>query len=166
MAMNQMSTIECDRSPNLGPTVFVSVEVNGVNTSALVDTGSPATIISLEYILQILADQREQHVPLGQWKKQVLQRFSAPDAALRSYGGHRVDIVSQIPVQLRLGTECMDAVVLVQKRAPHKLLLGTDTQPALGIALYSSPRAQPVYAKTEESASTKRRRATRRKLQG
>ena len=46
----------------------------------------------------------------------------------------RVDIVSQIPVQLRLGTECMDAVVLVQKSAPHKLHLG-DTQPALGIAL-------------------------------
>ena len=89
MAMNQMSKIECDRSPHLGPTVFVSMEVNGVNTNALVDTGSPATIISLEYILQILADQREQHVPFGQWKKQVLQRFSAPDVALRSYGGHR-----------------------------------------------------------------------------
>ena len=164
MAMNQMSTIECDRSPNLGPTVFVSVEVNGVNTNALVDTGSPATIISLEYILQILADQREQHVPLGQWKKQVLQRFSAPDAALRSYGGHRVDIVSQIPVQLRLGTECMDAVVLVQKGPTQAT--PRNGHPAGPGYCSSSPRAQPVYAQTEESASTKRLRAARRKLQG
>jgi hypothetical protein len=33
----------------LGPTVFVPVAVNGVTTKALIDTGSPATIISLDF---------------------------------------------------------------------------------------------------------------------
>ena len=35
----------------LGPILTASVEVNGVSTDALVDTGSPATIISLEFAI-------------------------------------------------------------------------------------------------------------------
>ena len=42
----------------LGPTAFASVSVNGVATKALVDTGSPATIISLKFILKVLAGQK------------------------------------------------------------------------------------------------------------
>ena len=43
----------------LGPTIFTSVKVNGVPTKALVDTGSPATIISLKFVLMVLAGERD-----------------------------------------------------------------------------------------------------------
>ena len=47
-----MVTVES--GPRLGPTVYVPVAVNGVSTDALVDTGSPATIVSLEFALKVL----------------------------------------------------------------------------------------------------------------
>ena len=82
----------------LGPTVFVDMEVNDVKIAALVDTGSTATIISLPFVLQILADQRDRSLTPAQWREETLKRFSPPEVALKSYGGHRVDIVSQIPL--------------------------------------------------------------------
>lgn len=44
--------------PWLGPTGFASMAVNGVPTEALVDTGSPATIVSLQFVLQVLQQNR------------------------------------------------------------------------------------------------------------
>ena len=134
-ALKRISSIEGDDQSHLGPTVFVDVEVNGVKTTALVDTGSPATIISLDFVMQIVASQRHPSIPIEKWRKQTLERFLAPDVALKSYGGHRVDIVSQTSLQLTLGEKQIDTIVLVQKGAPNNLLLGTDTQPRLGIAL-------------------------------
>ena len=134
-ALKRVSTMEGDNQPHLGPTVFVDVEVNGAKTTALVDTGSPATIISLDYVMEIMASQRDHTLPVEQWRKQTLGRFSAPAVTLKSYGGHHVDIVSQTQLQLALGERKTDSTVLVQKGAPNKLLLGTDVQPKLGIAL-------------------------------
>jgi len=86
--------------PQVGPTVFVDVvEVNGVETPALVDT---ATIVSLDFVLQILADQRDRHLTPIQWKEKTLQMFSEPEVSLKSCGNHSVDILSQIPLQLKL----------------------------------------------------------------
>lgn len=96
--LNTVST-----KPRLAPTVFVDVSVNDVRTPALVDTGSPATIISLDFVLKILADQRNRSLTPAQWKQETLKKFSAPEVTLKSYGGHCVDIVSQIPLQLQLG---------------------------------------------------------------
>ena len=128
-----VSATDDSERPRLGPTVFVDVEVNEVKTIALVDTS--ATIISLDFVLQVLADQRDQRLTPVQWKEKTLQRFSSPEVSLTSYGGHGVDIVAQIPLRLKLSNKCTDAVVLVQKGAPNQLLLGTDVQPRLGIAL-------------------------------
>ena len=46
-----------------------------------------------------------------------------------------MDILSQIPLQLKLKGKCVDAVVPVQKGAPNQLLLRTDVQSRLGMAL-------------------------------
>ena len=70
-ALKRISSIEGDDQSHLGPTVFVDVEVNGVKTTALVDTGSPATIISPDYVMQILASQRHPSIPIERWQKQT-----------------------------------------------------------------------------------------------
>jgi len=44
--------------PVLGPTLFVKVLLEGKPVKALVDTGSPITIVSIKYLLVILAKLR------------------------------------------------------------------------------------------------------------
>ena len=53
--------------PRLGPTVFAPISVNGVSTEALVDTGSPAAIVSLEFVLSVLRKNRPKNQTNDQW---------------------------------------------------------------------------------------------------
>ena len=135
-----MSTVdaeeECEASGSrLGPAVFATVGVNGVETKALVDTGSPATIVSLDFVMTVLAKQRKREVTPAEWREETMKKFSVPDVTLKGYRGQRVDIISQVPLSLSRNDCTVDAVVLVQKKPPHKLLLGTDLQSKLGFAL-------------------------------
>ena len=91
--------------PRLGPTVFAPVKVNGVTTDALVDTGSPATIISLEFILKVLVKLRPPEQTDEQWWEATWKKFQEPDVALSSYGGHRLDFIAQILLSLSQGDQ-------------------------------------------------------------
>ena len=116
----------------LGPTVFAPVTVNGVATEALVDTGSPATIISLGFVLKVLVSKQLSEQTADQWRVATHQKFTSPEVSLQNYGGH---IIAQIKVSLSQGNRHVNTVVLVQKDAPNNLLLGTDVQPHLRFAL-------------------------------
>ena len=72
----------------LGPTLFASVTVNGVPTEALVDTGSPATIISLEFVLKVLANGRTPNQTVQEWKETTHKKFVSLKVLLRNYRGH------------------------------------------------------------------------------
>ena len=124
-----------DKTSKLGPSVFVKLGVNGVLTDALIDTGSPATIVSLQFILGILANSKDDSQTVQEWKKETLERFAAPAVTLTGCGGNRLNIIAQIPVVLSQGERNTEAVVLVQKGAPHNVLLGTDLQAELGFSL-------------------------------
>lgn len=43
---------------HLGPSVLAEVSVNGVPTQALVDTGSPANVTSLDFLLGFLVKEK------------------------------------------------------------------------------------------------------------
>ena len=47
-----------DVSGKLGPVLTLTVEVQGEPVEALIDTGSPVTIVSLKWLLQLLVKQR------------------------------------------------------------------------------------------------------------
>ena len=47
-----------DVSGKLGPVLTLIVEVQGEPVEALIDIGSPVTIVSLEWLLQLLVKQR------------------------------------------------------------------------------------------------------------
>ena len=55
-----------------------AVSVDGVATKALVDTGSPATIVSLKFILKVLAGQK---IPNQTVQENVRRKFLTPDIA-------------------------------------------------------------------------------------
>ena len=122
-------------SVKLGPAVYAEIEFEGYHVRALVDTGSPATIVSLECRLSALAEGRPRDQTPLEWESAVKQRLEPPEITLRSYGGGKLDIIAQLSVTVRSGMHCKEAVVLVQKEAPVDLLLGTDLQPHLGFQL-------------------------------
>ena len=116
-----MRGVTCDEpgseTVQLGPTVYADLELEGCRVKALVDTGSPATIVSLDFLLNSLAKGRaREQTPTG-WKLEVKHRIKPPEVMLRSYGGGGLDIVGQILVTLRCGLYSRTAVVLVQKQA-------------------------------------------------
>lgn len=88
----------------LGPTVLTQVEVNGTPTDALVDTGSPMTIASLEFVMQVLGKERPQYHTSEEWETNVMKKFSHPEITLTNYGGHRLDIMAKIQLGLKQAT--------------------------------------------------------------
>jgi len=122
----------------LGPTVFTEIMVDSIPAKALVDTGSPATIISLNFVLDVFAQQRDKTQSPEQWMQHTWKKFSTPEVSLKNYGGDPLNIVSQTQLTLSRSSHSTVATVLVQKGAPHDLLLGTDVQHKLGFALVAA----------------------------
>ena len=50
------------------PILMALVNVNRFKTEALIDTGSPTTIISLKLAMEILKQDREDYTSLFEWK--------------------------------------------------------------------------------------------------
>ena len=121
--------------PKLGPTILAEVAVNRVPVQALINTGSPATIISLDFAMSVFAQGRKEGQTPSQWREKTLKKFSPPEVALNSYGGQQLSVIAKVSLCLSQGESCKDAAVLVQKGAPNNLLLGTDVQPHLGFAM-------------------------------
>ena len=51
--MHTVAAVGKEPKHQLGPVIFTTIEVNGVPAKTLIDTGSPATIISLEFVLNV-----------------------------------------------------------------------------------------------------------------
>ena len=134
-----LNTMTAESGGNkLGPSITATVYVNGQPTQALIDTGSPATVISLDFALATLVKGEKNEQSPSEWKEEVQEKFSLPSITLKAYSGHQLDIQYQVRVELTHGDRTLDTVVLVQEGAPHDLLLGTDLQPKLGFALVAA----------------------------
>ena len=107
----------------------------GAPVDALVDTGSPVTIVSLNFLLRTLAGKRPKGQTPAEWEKEVKARMEPPAITLRNYGGGELNIVRQMTVVIERGDHKCQAVVLIQKGAPLDLLLGTDLHSNLGFLL-------------------------------
>ena len=119
----------------LGPVLTSKVNVDGSATKALIDTGSPVSIISLDSFLQVAAAQRNKDQTPASWAEQVRKRVQPTTLTLCSYGGTKLPIVGQVSCQLSKGNFCIQGLLQVQQNAPVDLLLGTDTLPHLGFSL-------------------------------
>ena len=122
-------------SVRLGPAVYSDVTVNGVKVTALIDTGSPVTIMSLKKAVQILATRKGEFSSPQEWRETMIAQFQMPAVMLKSYSGDALNVVAQLPMTLGQGDQEVSSIVLIQKGAPHDLFIGTDLQPALGFVL-------------------------------
>ena len=128
----------------LGPTLTAEVKFEGRPVQALLDTGSPVTIVSLEFLLQTLAKQRPASQTVAEWQIAVKARLQPPSVTLQSYGGKELNIVRQVSTVVSRGDHHCEATILVQKNAPLDLLLGTDLQSKLGFFFLQSSAEEAV----------------------
>ena len=78
----------------LGPVPSAQVEFEGEHVKALLDTGSPVTIVSLVFLLKVWAKKRTSEQSLEEWKK-VEKKLEPTPVALRNYCGGRLPVVRQ-----------------------------------------------------------------------
>ena len=130
--MRVLKTGESKNEATLGPTLATEVLFEGTPVRALLDTGSPVTIVSLSFLLKTLALQRTEDQTPAEWEKATKKRLSPPTLTLQNYGGDKLSIVRQLTAVITRKDHSCEATVLVQKDAPLDLLLGTDLQAKLG----------------------------------
>ena len=114
---------------------MAEVELEGVPVEAMLDTGSPVTIVSLNCLLVALAKSQPPGQTPEEWKAKVKERLQPASMLLKSYSGNELPIVKRIQVEITRGGYATKAWVHVQKDAPVDFLLGTDIQPHLGFHL-------------------------------
>ena len=140
MAMGEqtriMHGITCpdqQRDVKLGLTPTTEVNFEGMNVQALLDTGSPVTIVSAKFLFQALAKHCLPDQTVKEWEDSVRKRLQYSSVRLQSYGGGKLNIIGQIEVNLERGSNQTKAVVQIQNKAPVQLLIGTDLLPSLGV---------------------------------
>ena len=129
----------------LGPLPTAEVEIEGVPARALLDTGSPVTIVDLTFVVEALAKKRDATQTPADWIAAVETRFTPPVVLLKSYGGQELPLVGQIKVTLARSNYTVEATIQVQKDAPVTLLVGTDLQSQLGFMFLAQDGGQTSY---------------------
>ena len=83
-AMTTMHTVTTSQSDaRLGPTLTTEVKLEGIPVKALVDTGSPSTIVSLKFLVEALAKQKKLNESPAQWRERVERRLEPPGPRLK-----------------------------------------------------------------------------------
>ena len=95
----------------LGLTPTTEVNFEGMNVQALLDTGSPVTIVSAKFLFQALAKHHPPDQTIEEWEDSVRGRLQYSSVKLKSYGGGKLDIIGQIEVKLERGSNQTKAVV-------------------------------------------------------
>ena len=95
----------------------------------------PATITFLVFVLEVLVRLRLRDHADKQWCDTTQKKFQDPDVTLKSYGGHKLELIAHIEFSISVGDKQVKSVVLVKKDSPNNLLIGTDVQPKLGFSV-------------------------------
>ena len=127
------TAVRDSKGSRIGPPVRTVVTVEGTDVDALVDSGSPVTIVSLALLLQVLASNKAPGQTPEEWTVEVKERLRRPTVTVKTYDGAKLLIHAETTLEISLGEKKHIAPVLVQKDAPEDLLLGTDFLPQLGI---------------------------------
>ena len=119
------SLSENEDGSSLGPTLAVEVYVEGQPTKALLDTGSPVSIISIEFLLQALLNLNIER-PKKERLKFAESKLKTPTMSIRNFIGGRVSVLCHVMVDITRGPHQCRVTISVQKGSKIELLLGTD----------------------------------------
>ena len=95
----------------------------------------PPSPIPTQRIVEKASTKRAADQSPPQWAKAVREWLQSSTVTLRSYGGDKLAIVSQVQCKLERGSHIVDTVLQVQEGAPVELLIGADILWRLGFGL-------------------------------
>ena len=79
-----------------GSAISAEILLEGQSVNALVDTGSPITIVSIDCLLNVLAKLQTPNQTLEEWKQEVKDWFQTASLSVNNYGSGEVNIVGQL----------------------------------------------------------------------
>ena len=118
----------------VGPSLFIDLDVGGVPVAAMVDSGSPTTIISRGLLRQV-AD-------LCRREKKELPKLTTP--SVRLYGkdgpgsGPELVITAQTDLTFKAAGKTVTIPVFIQPNSKQSCLLGTNAAEPLGLLFLDS----------------------------
>ena len=118
--------------PVLGPTLKTEIQVEGKVVEALIDTGSPVSLVSIDFLLQALKAQIGTAGTPAEQAQALKRRMEPPTTTIRNFGGQEVNVICQAAITLARGKFKCHTTVLVQKGTALDMLLGTDILGQLG----------------------------------
>ena len=124
--MHNIKPTGTPRDATLGPTPTSQIRLDSTLVDALLDTGSPISIVSLEFYLKAAAQNRQPGQTPLEWGEEVRKKLKPTTLSLWSYGGNELEIVSQVTCKLERDGYHVTIILQVQKGTPVDLLLGTD----------------------------------------
>ena len=124
-----------DTTVQLGPKLTTEILLEGHPVQALLDTGSPVSIVSIDFLLKVLLTAASSDQTKEELKDAARKRIKPPTISVQSFGGGEVNIIGQVTVNVSQGEHSCQAVMLVQKGIQLEVLLGTDLLTKLGFLL-------------------------------
>ena len=120
-----------------GPRWEKQVELNGQPVRALLDSGSPVTIVNLVCWMQIWKDNHSSTDP--DWRSNLLKAVKESPCRVYHYGGEEIEIEGSAEVKLKVADRELTLPILLQDEAPQELLIGTDVLNQLEWTLNGKP---------------------------
>ena len=142
-------TIESKESSQVvGPTLFLDLEIEGVPMEAVVDCGSPATIIFRSMLHEIARSLRRAGNPPPQISKPSIKVYGKD----RKKSGHELVCTAQLEVTIQADGQSACVPMIVQPNSEQAYLLGTNATSLLGLRFLRANN-KPLRAGTEPKQS-------------
>ena len=151
-----VTTESQESNPVVGPTLFLDLEIEGVPVEAVMDCGSPATIISRRMLHEIARNLRRTGKPLPEMSKPSIKVYGKDGKR----GGHELVCTAQLEVNIQADEKRACVPVIVQPDSEQGCLLGTNTTSLLGLQFLRANN-KPLRTGTESKESVTRVRLVR-----
>lgn len=113
ITLHGVSPVSSSGQGVMGPVPTVEIEVEGIPATAIIDTGSPVTIVALELLVRALAKKSPGN-DKDAVKDAIRKRLAPTTLQLRGYGGESIPIVKQGKVKLTRGSYTVNACLPIQ----------------------------------------------------
>ena len=78
---------------SLGPVLVAELNLEGQTVKALIDTGSPVSIISIKFLLQVLGAAKVKNEDKEEWMKAVRAKLKPPSVTIQNFSGDQVNVI-------------------------------------------------------------------------
>ena len=129
----------------IGPTLFLSVSIEGEKVEAMVDCGSPTTIISRSLLYSIARNMQSQGRKPPELTRPVLKLYGKD-------GKRELVITAQTTLTIEADGESACVPVFIQPDSEQPCLLGMNALPSLGLS-FCRANGEPITCKFNPTQS-------------